>query len=291
MMAKWTVERAVNEVRPGVFFVEGPAANWVLVTEPASRRFTLIDSGYPGDRDRLLASMAHVGRTLEDCAGLLVTHGHSDHIGSAAFLAACGVPVYAHSLELANVRREVTEQITLKDLGWRVLAPRVLAWALHAVRAGGLGDVGTAGVRPLGEAALRSLPGGLRAVPTGGHTSGHTAYFQASSGALASGDAVISGHAISPVHGPQLLPAPFHADPSTAGAAAARAFPAALPGGMPLCLLPGHGPFLELPGGMAADGLLSGDYWPFGGRPEAKAPPAVPGRLRHRFAVLRRRRK
>jgi len=257
-MAQWAVGRAVHEVCAGVFFVEGPASNWVILTEPGSRRFTLIDTGYPGDRERLLASIAYLGRTMEDCVALLLTHGHSDHIGSAAYLAAPGVPVYAHELELANVRREITEQITVKDLGWRVLAPRVLAWAVHAVRAGGLGDVGTPEVQPLDDAVLRSLPGGVAAITTGGHTTGHTAYFQASTGVLVSGDVVISGHAISPVHGPQLLPGLFHADASAVPAAAAG-----LPWHVVRCLLPGHGPALALPVGLAGE-ISAGDYWPFG---------------------------
>jgi len=259
MSSKWTVERALREVRTGVFFVEGPASNWVILTEPGTRRFTLIDSGYPGDRGRLLASIAYLDRDLDDCAALLVTHGHSDHIGSAAYLASLGVPVYAHQLELANVRREITEQITVKDMGWRVLAPRILAWALHAVRAGGLGDVGTPAVCAFTAPLLRSLPGALEALHTGGHTTGHAAYFQRSSGVLASGDAVISGHAMSPFHGPQYLPAPFHADaPAVPAAAAALPWPAVS------CLLPGHGPSQELPDGLAVDGIRAGDYWPFG---------------------------
>ncbi|MFC4265451.1 MBL fold metallo-hydrolase [Arthrobacter cryoconiti] len=258
-MRAWNVQDAVSEVRPGVFFVQGPASNWAIFTEAASPRFTLIDSGYPGDRELLLASMEHIGVKLADCAALLVTHGHSDHIGSAAFLAAQGIPVYAHELELANVRREVMEQITVKDLGLRALAPRVLAWAIHAIRAGGLSDVAVPSVQPLNESALVSLPGELSAVHTGGHTTGHTAYLDPKRGVLVCGDVLISGHAISPVRGPQLLPEPFHFAAATVFAAAAG-----LPWEDFTCLLPGHGPWLDLPEGLAAEGIRSGDYWPFG---------------------------
>lgn len=262
-MVKWTVGRAVIEVLPGVFFVEGPAANWVILTEPDSRRFTLIDTGYPGDWDRLLASLAHVGRSLDDCAALLITHGHSDHIGSAALVAAHGVPVYAHELELANIRREISEQITVKDLGWRVLGPRVLVWAAHAVAAGGLGDVAVQAVQPLDEVVLASVPGGLEAIHTGGHTTGHTAYLCKDAGLLVCGDVLISGHAISPWEGLQLLPALFHVNPAGIREAAAKMERPEL-----VWLLPGHGPAWTLPQGQPADfsdqGVLSADYWPFG---------------------------
>ena len=261
-MAKpWSVDTAVSEPSPGVFFVEGPASNWVMFTEPGGARFTLVDTGYPGDRGRLLASMAHIGRSLDDCAALLVTHAHSDHIGSAAFLAGRGVGVYAHAAELPNVRREITEQVTVADLGWRVLAPRVAPWAVHAIWAGGLSIVAVSSVRPLDAGVLASLPGGLEAVRTAGHTTGHTAYLCRASGVLAGGDVVISGHAVSPLTGPQLLPAVFHADPG--GIASAVRTLAGLGAAL---LLPGHGPAWPLSAGLPPGGLPAGDYWPFGRR-------------------------
>ncbi|WP_125613430.1 MBL fold metallo-hydrolase [Specibacter cremeus] len=257
----WTVEHALTEVRPGIFFVEGPAANWVIATEPGSRRFTLVDTGYPGDRDGLLASFAALGRDVADCAGLLVTHGHSDHIGSAAFLAAQGVPVFAHQRELANVRREITEQVTIADLGWRLLYPRVARWAVHALRAGGLAGVATPAVRAFGDGVTpAALPGAPEPILTGGHTAGHTGYLFRAAGVLASGDVVIGGHPLSPWSGPQYLPRQFHADPAGVPAAA-RALGTESVG----CVLPGHGPWLDVPNGLAVGDVQPANYRPFTG--------------------------
>lgn len=256
----WSVESALTEVGEGIVFVQGPAANWIIATEPGSRRFTLVDTGYPRNRPLLLRSLAALGRDIADCAALLLTHGHSDHVGSAAFLAARGVPVYAHPWELPNVRRDISEQITVRDLGWRLFAPRVARWTAHAVRAGGLADVAVPAVRSFGDGTvLASLPGCPKPILTGGHTRGHVGYLLGSGEVLASGDALIGGHAISPWTGPQFLPAPFHADGADMPAAVR-----ALGTETITCILPGHGPLLDVPNGLAVADIRAGDYWPFG---------------------------
>ena len=51
-------------------------------------------------------------------------------------------------------------------------------------------------------------------VPTRGHTSGHTAYLLPSTGAILTGDELVTGHAVLRGTGPQVLPAFFnHGDP------------------------------------------------------------------------------
>ena len=57
------------------------------------------------------------------------------------------------------------------------------------------------------------VPGGLVAVPTPGHTSGHTAWLLPASGVLFTGDALVTGHPLSRQGtGPQLLPGVFNED-------------------------------------------------------------------------------
>jgi glyoxylase-like metal-dependent hydrolase (beta-lactamase superfamily II) len=63
--------------------------NCSLVICAATRRAAFVDPG--GEVDRLLAALAQSGATLEK---ILVTHGHADHCGGVAELAArTGVPV------------------------------------------------------------------------------------------------------------------------------------------------------------------------------------------------------
>ncbi|MES4833458.1 MBL fold metallo-hydrolase, partial [Streptomyces anthocyanicus] len=81
------------------------------------------------------------------------------------------------------------------------------------------------------------LPGRPVPVHTPGHTDGHCVYHLPDAGVVISGDALVSGHAISRIEGPQLLPDLFHHD--RAGAVASLDVIAGLEGEV---LLPGHGP-------------------------------------------------
>jgi len=49
----------VREVAPGVWHARGKHVSWVLVVDGGE--VTLVDTGYLGDRDRVMASLAKVG--------------------------------------------------------------------------------------------------------------------------------------------------------------------------------------------------------------------------------------
>jgi hypothetical protein len=55
----WQPASHVSEPAPGVFHVQGPASNWIVVRDLTG--FMLIDSGYPADRPLVLASIRHLG--------------------------------------------------------------------------------------------------------------------------------------------------------------------------------------------------------------------------------------
>jgi glyoxylase-like metal-dependent hydrolase (beta-lactamase superfamily II) len=86
------------------------------------------------------------------------------------------------------------------------------------------------------ENTLRQLPGGIVAVPTPGHTTGHTAYLMPDEGILFSGDALVTGHPLLPDTGLRALPEVFNHDEAqthtTAESLIAR---------RPRLLIPGHG--------------------------------------------------
>jgi glyoxylase-like metal-dependent hydrolase (beta-lactamase superfamily II) len=256
MSKNWSAEDNVKEVAEDVFFVQGPAVNWTILTR--GEEFTLIDTGYPGNWPLLQSSVNFLGLAMENAAGVLLTHGHSDHIGNAARISAMGIPVFASQAELPNIRREVLEQVTIKDLGVRMLRPRVGAWALHAVRSGGLSDVAVPGVAAMTPDTLDALPGSPRIIATAGHTSGHASFFIPSAKAVVTGDALVTGHAVSPVCGPQLLPAVFHHLP--AETVASIGILAELGAET---ILPGHGPLMSVPDG-TIELVSDGTYSPFG---------------------------
>ncbi|MEU6182361.1 MBL fold metallo-hydrolase [Streptomyces coeruleorubidus] len=226
----------VHQVADGTYLVHGSDTNWVILAEGDA--VTLVDTGYPGDRERLLASLAQVGSAPEAVAAVLITHAHNDHLGSAEYLRATyGTPVYLHEAEAPHARREFLHQVSLGTVlknGWR---PGVLPWAVHALRSGGTTHNPVTAPEPFPAAGPLDLPGRPVPVHTPGHTDGHCAYHLPGTGVLVSGDALVSGHPTSPVEGPQLLPDMFHHERPRA--VASLDVLAELEGEL---LLPGHGP-------------------------------------------------
>ncbi|WP_298558769.1 MBL fold metallo-hydrolase [Streptomyces luteogriseus] len=226
----------VQQVADGTHLVHGSNTNWVILTEGDA--VTLVDTGYPGDREQLLASLAQVGSSPEAVAAVLITHAHNDHLGSAEYLrAAYGTPVYLHEAEVPHARREFLHQVSIGTVlrnGWR---PGVLPWAVHALRSGGTTPVPVTAPQAFPTAGALDLPGRPVPVHTPGHTDGHCAYHLPGTGVLISGDALVSGHPTSRVEGPQLLPDMFHHERPRA--LASLDVLAELEGEL---LLPGHGP-------------------------------------------------
>ncbi|MFF3606851.1 MBL fold metallo-hydrolase [Streptomyces sp. NPDC002463] len=226
----------IVHVASGVYSVSGSNTNWVIVKDGDSG--TLIDTGYPGDRDALLASLEAVGLRPRSVAAVLVTHAHNDHIGAAEYLRTeYGVPVLMHREEMPHARRDFLDQVSVGQVLARAWRPGVLPWAVHALRAGGTTHAPVTKPQAFPSAGPLDLPGNPTPVHTPGHTRGHCAYALADTGVLVTGDALVTAHPTSRISGPQLLPSMFHTDRSRAldSLALIEAVDADV-------LLPGHGP-------------------------------------------------
>ncbi|WP_121750666.1 MBL fold metallo-hydrolase [Streptomyces sp. E2N166] len=226
----------VRQVADDTYLVHGGNTNWVLLTEGDA--VTLVDTGYPGDRQLLLGSLAAVGSSPEAVEAVLITHAHNDHLGSAEYLrAAHGTPVLLHEAEVPHVRRDFLQQVSVGTVIGNAWRPGVLRWAMHVLRSGGTEQHPVTVAEPFPADGALDLPGRPVPVHTPGHTDGHCAYHLPGAGVVISGDALVSGHATSRIAGPQLLPGMFHHD--LARTVASLDVLAALDGDV---LLPGHGP-------------------------------------------------
>ncbi|ORX06932.1 MBL fold metallo-hydrolase [Mycolicibacillus trivialis] len=197
------------QVTETVYLAHGEMVNWALVADHSG--VMLIDAGYPGDRDAVVASLRDAGFAPADVRAILLTHAHIDHLGSAIwFTEEYRTPVYCHYDEVGHARREYLEQASPLDVAMRLWQPRWALWSLHLVRAGGLSGAGIPSVQALTPQTAAELPGAPLAVPSPGHTGGHCSYVV--DGVLVSGDALVTGHPLLPRSGPQLLPALFSHD-------------------------------------------------------------------------------
>lgn len=225
----------VREVAPGVWQARAKHVGWVLVVD--GEEVTLVDTGYPGDRERVIASLEKVGRSPADVAAVILTHAHPDHLGSAEyFRTVVGKPVLVHELEVPNATGERIEQVSIATLLARIWRPDVAVWvrdvmSLKGARVDRLESAETF----TGE--VLDLPGRPVPVHTPGHTSGHCAFHLPERGALLAGDALMTEHALAGTSGPQLLPSFFNHDNEQALASLAL-----LSGLEADVVVPGHGP-------------------------------------------------
>ncbi|OWA01947.1 MBL fold metallo-hydrolase [Streptomyces sp. CS159] len=226
----------VRQVADGTYLVHGGHTNWVILTDGDA--VTLVDTGYPGDRRALLDSLAAIGSSPEAVAAVLITHAHNDHLGSAEYLRAThGTPVLLHEAEVPHARRDFLQQVSVGTVLRNAWRPGVLPWMVHVLRTGGTEQHPVTAPAGFPADGALDLPGRPVPVHTPGHTDGHCVYHLPDAGVVISGDALVSGHAISRIEGPQLLPDLFHHD--RAGAVASLDVVAGLEGDL---LLPGHGP-------------------------------------------------
>ncbi|WP_280492935.1 MBL fold metallo-hydrolase [Nocardia asiatica] len=226
----------IDQVSDSVYVVAGTNVNWALVSDGSG--VTLVDAGYPADTEAVLDSVRQIGHALADVAAVLLTHAHLDHIGAIpALVEQVGMPVYTGAEEVRHAKREYLQQITPAQMARQLLTRRGARWVTQTLRAV-RGHIGTSipSATTGEDAALAALPGGFVAVPTPGHTDGHTAYLMPSEGVLFSGDALVTGHPLSRHTGPQLLPKVFNHD-ATGTLASAHA----LAGQQAGTLVPGHG--------------------------------------------------
>ncbi|MBI2919315.1 MAG: MBL fold metallo-hydrolase [Chloroflexi bacterium] len=122
------------EILPQVHWVKGMrGANCYLL---AGETLVLIDTGWPGNTQRVLAYLKQIGRRPEDLAYILLTHNHLDHAGSAAEIKeATGAKLLAHADDCDIINDEpflvpktrVHERMARKS---RILPARVDQWVI-----------------------------------------------------------------------------------------------------------------------------------------------------------------
>ncbi len=90
---------AVKRVTNGVHVVPMGMANAFLIE--GDDGLALIDAGFPGKQAVLFGAIRELGRSPDQLKHLIFTHGHPDHIGSAAAIVReTGARTYMHALDI-----------------------------------------------------------------------------------------------------------------------------------------------------------------------------------------------
>jgi glyoxylase-like metal-dependent hydrolase (beta-lactamase superfamily II) len=95
---------AVKRVINGVHVVPMGMANAFLIEDDDG--LTLIDAGFPGKEAVVFGAIRRLGLSSDKLKHLIFTHGHPDHIGSAAAIVReTGARTYMHPLDIPMAQR------------------------------------------------------------------------------------------------------------------------------------------------------------------------------------------
>ncbi|MGI9647027.1 MAG: MBL fold metallo-hydrolase [Acidimicrobiia bacterium] len=147
---------------------------------------TLIDTGLPKRGGTVIEGIESIGRSVSDIQSIVLTHSHPDHMGNAAYLKGKSTAeVYCSSGDAPAVRGDEKSSTPpfMDSTPFQVLKP------LYGL----LPDPAPVEVdREIESGVILSLPEDLTAVPTPGHTVGHTSFrLDRAGGVLFVGDAAV----------------------------------------------------------------------------------------------------
>ena len=97
----------------------GARGKWVMV----DCGVTFADAGYPGI-DLILPDLQFIEERGDELVGIVITHGHEDHIGALPYLAEdLGVPLYATPFTAGLVRGKLEEEGIAKRVRLNIVQP------------------------------------------------------------------------------------------------------------------------------------------------------------------------
>ena len=99
--------------------LDGSRGRWVMV----DCGVTFADHAYPGI-DLVLPDLSFIEDRLDTLDGIVLTHGHEDHIGALPYLADdLGVPLYATPFTAGLIRHKLDEERIADRIDLRIIQP------------------------------------------------------------------------------------------------------------------------------------------------------------------------
>jgi glyoxylase-like metal-dependent hydrolase (beta-lactamase superfamily II) len=168
------------EIAPGVQQIKAGFVNLFLFSGPDG--LLLIDTGLNGSHKRVLAQIQQMGASPQALKTILITHADGDHFGGLAGLqASTPATAWANPIEAAAIQAGQSS---------RVIKARGIAQVLFKLVLP-LFKASPARIdQPLNGGEEFAVLGGLKAIPTPGHTPGHVSFYSASRKVLFAGDSI-----------------------------------------------------------------------------------------------------
>ena len=158
---------AMKLVIKGVHVVPMGFANAFLIQ--GDDGFTLIDAGFPHKEAAVFGAIRALGRSLGQLKHLIFTHGHPDHIGSAAAIVRkTGAKTYMHPLDIPMAEGGGAFRPMRPAPGLIGLLCPVFFHPEERVEPVAIDQ-------PLNPGGILPLAGGFELIHTPGHCAGHVA--------------------------------------------------------------------------------------------------------------------
>lgn len=162
--------------------------NICLIGNPTSKSKTwyLVDAGMPQSADQIIRLAEDHFGPLTKPEGIILTHGHFDHVGAIAeLLEHWNVPVYAHDLEIPYLTGKASYPKGDSTVNGGLISELSPLFPNHGINI---------------EGHVKALPadGSIPGLPewqwvhTPGHTPGHISLFREKDRALIAGDAFVT---------------------------------------------------------------------------------------------------
>jgi glyoxylase-like metal-dependent hydrolase (beta-lactamase superfamily II) len=195
----------------GVVRLGTDLCNWFLF-EDGGGEVVVVDAGFPDYRAQLEPGLRLLGRSRADLTAVVLTHGHADHVGVAEQLRQeLGLTVWVHEDDAHLARSAEGRGKTEAPMLPYLRHPHAVRFLVHFRTSGKPQPI--ADVRTYADGG--ELPGGLRAIHTGGHTAGHSVIHHESRRVLFAGDLLCTLNPLTGARGPQLLPRPLNLSSTT----------------------------------------------------------------------------
>lgn len=203
------------DVADGIDLITHAHVNTYLIDDDTG--VTLVDAGLPRMWPMVVEALHARGRTPADVQGLVLTHGHFDHVGFAARIQReWGTPIFVHAADKELAAHPYRYRPQSNRFLYPLAHPRSVPIIARMGLAGALNVKGVTEVGLWSGSEPLELPGRPIPLHTPGHTDGHCGLHLPDRDTLITGDALVTLDPYTGKKGPQIVASAATADTSVA---------------------------------------------------------------------------